>query len=108
MPSNKITSGARPAGIEEPVTAAHPDLDAEMRNMMASLRAQKEKILARTQHMRAERTMIQEQIGPLEARIRELTAEINRIERPHTGILDNQIASLARALGARSMSEGPG
>lgn len=54
--------------------------------------------------LRAKRDELAAQMAPLEAAARELTQKIHAIERPALVDVDNELASIARALGAKSLA----
>lgn len=88
-------------------TAAAPADDyPEFRELLRTLEAQRTTITDASRALRDEREQLNAQIQPLEARHRELTAQIRAIELPKLPELDNKIAALHRAMGARSLQEG--
>lgn len=78
----------------------------EFRELLAKLEAERAGILAGSESLRTERDQVVAQIQPLELRARELTQQIRAIELPRVADLDNKIAALHRAMGARSLQEG--
>lgn len=78
----------------------------EFRALLEKFNAEKAQILAKSAPLRAERDKVVAEIQPRELRHRELTAQIRTIELPRLVELDNRIAALHRAMGARSLQEG--
>jgi uncharacterized coiled-coil DUF342 family protein len=89
-----------------PNTTAPADQYPEFRELLAKLEAEREQINAQSRPLRTERDQVTAQIAPLETRHRELTQQIRAIELPRLADLDNRIAALHRAMGARSLQEG--
>lgn len=88
-------------------TAAAPaDQYPEFRELLVKLEAERNTIAQQSAPLRAERDQLNAQIAPLETRHRELTAQIRAIELPKLADLDNKIAALHRAMGARSLQGG--
>lgn len=78
----------------------------EFRELLAKLEAERAAVLASSESLRIERDQVVAEIQPRELRHRELTQQIRAIELPRVADLDNKIAALHRAMGARSLQEG--
>jgi uncharacterized coiled-coil DUF342 family protein len=78
----------------------------EFRDLLQKLENARSAIVAQSAPLRTERDQLNAQIAPLETRHRELTQQIRAIELPRLADLDNRIAALHRAMGARSLQEG--
>jgi hypothetical protein len=78
----------------------------ELEAVFNKLTADKEAILKRSAPFRAERDKVMEQMGPLQAKRRELDRKIIEIERPALAEIDTKLAAIARATGGRVLSEG--
>lgn len=89
-----------------PNTATQADQYPEFRELLKKLEAERAEVLKGSASLRTERDQVTAQIQPLEVRHRELTAQIRAIELPRVPDLDNKIAALHRAMGARSLQEG--
>jgi predicted nuclease with TOPRIM domain len=68
-----------------------------------ALKAEIERIRAESAPIRAERAKLQEEVFGLERMMEELQGRIEAIERPHLGRMENELAALERALGAKSL-----
>lgn len=75
----------------------------ELRAVSDALRAEKEGLLVQTKALRKQRDAVKQKINELQQQDRELTAQIRAVELPRMVDIDNQLAALARATGARSM-----
>lgn len=89
-----------------PNTTAPTEQYPEFRELLVRLEAERDVIRTSSEPLRAERDQVVAQIQPLEAKHRELTQKIRAIELPKLPELDNKIAALHRAMGARSLQEG--
>lgn len=58
-----------------------------------------------TEKLKKEREDLLSKMAPLQARVRELTEEINSIERPRIIEVRNQKSALAKAMGGKVMSQ---
>jgi hypothetical protein len=76
-----------------------PDLWAQSEK----LKSEKAAIQERSAGLREQREVLRRKIAPLEAQTRELDKQIKAIELPRLFEIDNQIAALARAMGAKSV-----
>lgn len=65
------------------------------------LEAEKAALLQKTAELRAKRDALNAEIEPKKAELRELTKQIRAAEQPRLGVVENQLAALARAMGAR-------
>ena len=80
----------------------------EMADLRTALQDEKAAILASTATMRERREELRRLMAPYEVELRELTTEINRIERPRVAEIDNQIGALSRGMGGFSLQAGGG
>jgi hypothetical protein len=78
----------------------YPDLWAQSER----LKSEKAAIQERSAGLRSEREALRQKVAPLEAEMRDLDKQIKAIEGPRLFDIDNQIAALARAMGARSVA----
>jgi uncharacterized coiled-coil DUF342 family protein len=61
-------------------------------------------LTAKSDPLRKQREDVRAKLAPLEAQLRDISAKINAVERPALGEIDNELAAIARALGARSLA----
>lgn len=101
QPDAEVLAGARNI-LSEMAADDYP----EFRELLKRLEVERAGIMAASASLRSERDQVVAQIQPLEARHRELTQQIRAIELPRVPALDNKIAGLHRAMGARSLQEG--
>lgn len=78
----------------------------EIRAVLDTLKAEKNRIQDRSTPLRDERDRLLAKIQPTLEKIRALEQQYKAVEHPRLADLDNQIAALARILGAKRMSEG--
>lgn len=73
-----------------------------------ALKARKAKVEAALAPVIAQRDALRDKLAPLEGELRDMNQEIKRVT-GEVGLfdLDNEIAALARALGAKSMAAEP-
>lgn len=84
--------------------SAVDDIDVMMQRRLDALKAEKDKVNAETAAWRAERDALYAEIEQRKVRVGELTAKIKAVEVPKMFDLSRDIADLAKALGARSVS----
>ena len=84
-------------------SSKYPELTA----VLNALAAERKAILDRTASLRAEHDKILTDIAPLLARARELEKAFRAVEMPRLGEIDNQVAALAKVLGARAVGTEP-
>jgi peptidoglycan hydrolase CwlO-like protein len=96
-------AAAVPASAEKPV-----DKFPQLRKAMADLQAEREKILAKSAPIREKRDKLRDKMAPMEAELRAHNQQIKELEQNRVFEIDNQIAALARGMGARSLSEATG
>jgi chromosome segregation ATPase len=89
-----------PRNAEEARAAKYPTLH----KMSKKLEGDREALLKKSAPLRERRDALDEQIQPLLAEQRDLNKKIHAIERPKLGEIDNELAGLARAMGARSLA----
>jgi chaperonin cofactor prefoldin len=70
---------------------------------VAELEAQRDKVLADVAPLHAKREALLVQIQPLEAELREVNAAIKQAEQPALRDVGNELAAIARALGAKTL-----
>jgi uncharacterized coiled-coil DUF342 family protein len=102
MASKKVT---RKKASDTPAASPSTDKFPQLRKAMDELRAEKEKILGKSGPLREQRDKLIAKIQPLDAEMRALSQQIEELEGNRPYELDNQIAALARTMGARSMSQ---
>ncbi len=73
----------------------------DLKQLMQALKDEKAEILNTSQPLRLERLALLERLQPLEAELKEIDKEIQAIERPRLGDIDNQLGALAKMLGGR-------
>jgi uncharacterized coiled-coil DUF342 family protein len=78
----------------------------EIQAAFDKLGGEREKLVAKAAPLRKRRDALVAKIQPLEAELRDLNQQIAKVERPRLAEIDNQRAALARAMGARSLSDG--
>lgn len=71
--------------------------------LKAKLEAQRAEILAKSAPLHERREALVAQIAPLEAELRRVNAEIKAVEQPALRDIGNELASIARAIGATSL-----
>lgn len=96
----KTKTTAKKTAAEKPV-----EKFPELRKTFNELQAKKAAIQKKSAPLYEKRQKLLDQVQPLEVKLREINKEIQKIERPHLGELDNQISAIARAMGGRSMSD---
>lgn len=84
-----------------------PNVKAVLQQEFDALRAKKEAILATTKPLRKKREALIEKMRPLEAQLAALDSEIRAAERPALVNVDQDLATLARALGGKALSDTP-
>lgn len=63
-------------------------------------------IVAKSAPLREKRDALVAEMQPLEVEARELTQQLNALERPQLAVLKMELATIARALGGKRMSDG--
>lgn len=94
MEEQQVTGAADAAPVEK-----YP----ELRAMFDKLRAERDGITVVLDPLRAKRDALVAAIAPQEEEIRQVGARIKEIQSGRLYELDNQIAALARAMGARGV-----
>jgi hypothetical protein len=77
----------------------------EMRALMTILQKERAAIVEVSAPLREAREKLRVEMEPLETQLRELNAQIKRVEMPRLFDIDNQIGALAKAMGGRSMQQ---
>lgn len=84
-----------------------PDKFARLRALQEKAKKEREAVLAAVAPLHAKREALLAQIQPLEADLRTVNAEIKAAEQPALQNLGNEIAALAKAMGAKSLAALP-
>jgi len=74
-------------------------------NQLEKLKKEKASIEAKTAPLKKERDALVRRYLALQAQAKELTSQINKVELPRLFHIDNQIAGLARAMGAKGTAD---
>lgn len=80
------------------------DIKEKLQPILADLQAQKEALLEQTRPLRRQHDALAKEIQAREADLRALVEQIHALERPQLADLDNQIATVANAMGGRRLS----
>lgn len=75
--------------------------------LKASLEAERDEILAASAPLREKRDALVAKIQPLEAQLRDVDDQITAIEQPKLREVGNELAGIARQLGAITLKNGP-
>lgn len=76
----------------------------ELETLREILEAEKAEIVAESAHLHVERQELLERIQPLEGQLREVNQRITSAEQPRLTEIGMQIAAIARAMGAKSLT----
>lgn len=79
------------------------ELAAALAPRQAALDAERDALLAQIAPLHEQRDALIAQIQPLEAQLRKVQQQIKAIEQPRLRDIGNELAAIARALGARSL-----
>ena len=71
---------------------------------IAELEATRKDVLAKSAKLHEQRKALLAKIQPLEAELREVNAKIKAVEQPAIREAGNELAAIARALGAKTLS----
>lgn len=85
---------------------AQQDKYADLRKMQAGLIQERDALVSKFQPYTDKREALAKQIQPLSKEQKLIDDKLKAEFRPRKVELDNQIAALARAMGAKSMSDG--
>lgn len=89
-------------------TPKNPRVAEALAPLRAQLEAERDTILKQSAALHAKRAELVAQIQPLEAKLREVDAAIDKIEQPRLREVGNELAAIARQLGAKTLTNGPG
>lgn len=73
---------------------------------MGTLLVERQQIVESTRALREKREALLLQLQPLEKQLREIDKQIISLERPRLGQIDNELGTLAKACGGKSMIGG--